>query len=488
VGTLWALLKINTIFVVQYLNTHDMATSYYIKAGKQTNSPVFIRFRSRVNNIDIRLKTDIEVDSKNWERAHEADAPQSRLKGYKAVGEGKKAYDLLNEIDKSLAAYVEINGTLPSEEAKRMIYAVTHKEEIIEAEKRKAELKQIEEDRRRIEEEAGRMTLSKYIDLYIAGIEQRPTLTIDGITYQVKARCKKDGLRYERNTIIAIKQPINKLRQFEQKQGRKYDFKDINLDFHADFTHFLQSEGYSINSIGKAFKVLKSVLSSAESEGYDTGNIYRNNKFTATRVDVDNIALTQEELDKINSVDLSDLPPCYEIARDIFMIGVYTAQRVSDYNHLSKTNICSYHNKPCLRIRQKKTGADVIIPIYPELQAILDKYNDVIPHLWEQHINNYLKVIAERAGLTDIVTIRSTKGGKEQIEDIPKYKLIHTHTARRTGATLMYKAGWNKFDIMAITGHTTTTMLDKYIKSNDIDRAFKLLGIEDINYFSQRWK
>lgn len=70
----------------------------------------------------------------------------------------------------------------------------------------------------------------------------------------------------------------------------------------------------------------------------------------------------------------------------------------------------------------------------------------------DQVINRYIKEVALVAGLTEKV-------------EIEKYKLIHTHTARRTGATLMYLAGVDLYDIMKVTGHTSPAMLKKYIKA-----------------------
>lgn len=60
--------------------------------------------------------------------------------------------------------------------------------------------------------------------------------------------------------------------------------------------------------------------------------------------------------------------------------------------------------------------------------------------------------------------IETTKGGTLKEEMVEKYKLIHTHTARRTGATLMYLTGVDLYDIMKVTGHTSPAMLKRYIK------------------------
>ena len=51
---------------------------------------------------------------------------------------------------------------------------------------------------------------------------------------------------------------------------------------------------------------------------------------------------------------------------------------------------------------------------------------------------------------------------------------MHSHTARRTGATLMYLAGIDIYDIMKVTGHSSPKMLKKYIKADRLEVVRKL--------------
>lgn len=55
------------------------------------------------------------------------------------------------------------------------------------------------------------------------------------------------------------------------------------------------------------------------------------------------------------------------------------------------------------------------------------------------------------------------------------YLLISTHTARRTGATLMYLAGIPIYDIMKVTGHRSVATLEKYIRADKLDVARNLV-------------
>ncbi len=92
----------------------------------------------------------------------------------------------------------------------------------------------------------------------------------------------------------------------------------------------------------------------------------------------------------------------------------------------------------------------------------------------DQKINKYIKTVAEKAELNEMIKIEKVVGGKKKVEYTPKWKLVHTHTARRTGATLMYLSGMDIFDIMKITGHSTPLTLKKYIKADELDVVEKI--------------
>ena len=52
--------------------------------------------------------------------------------------------------------------------------------------------------------------------------------------------------------------------------------------------------------------------------------------------------------------------------------------------------------------------------------------------------------------------------------------LSYVQSFRRTGATLMYLAGMDIYDIMKITGHSTPMMLNKYIKADQLEVVEKI--------------
>jgi integrase len=57
-----------------------------------------------------------------------------------------------------------------------------------------------------------------------------------------------------------------------------------------------------------------------------------------------------------------------------------------------------------------------------------------------------------------------TSGGVRKEKTYPKYKLVTSHTARRSFATNAFKQGVPSLAIMQITGHRTETSFMRYIK------------------------
>jgi len=451
-----------------------MATSFFITPKPKATgyTTLFVRLQSRKLKINYKMTTNLEVDIATWQKADQ-DLKAMKKFREKEPGMWAKIDKLKATLDTLLAG-----DTAPTKEKMRTIinetvYADVLKEQAEALAKAKA-----------AEEEAKRMTLAKYIDQFIKSIQNGTRLTEKGTVFT-------DG------SVRTIKTSNKQFKKFQESKKRTYDFDDIDLQFYYDFSAYLKKRNYSLNTSGKIINQLKWIMACAQAEGYHNNNAYKNPKFKGNRVQVDSIYLTQEELDKMNAADLSELEDGAVISRDIFMVGVYTAQRISDYNNIKKEDIRTTkkrwiedipdpekpgETKAVIRekeityidIHQKKTGAKVSIPCKKELIAILEKYNYNLPHFEDQTINRHIKDIARVAGLTDLVTIETSKGGVRKKETVEKYKLVMSHTARRTGATLMYLAGIELFDIMKVTGHTTPEMLKRYIKADQLDVVQKL--------------
>ena len=275
------------------------------------------------------------------------------------------------------------------------------------------------------------------------------------------------------NTLRCYNNIFNNLKAFEAYEGTTLDWQSFDTDFYYKFLDFYT--GYKKlgnNGFGKIIKVLKSILNCATDRGVNTNLSYKRKEFKALKEDVQNIYLTEEELTKIIKLDLSNNQKL-DYTRDLFIIGCYTGLRFSDYTTLAPDNI----SNGLIRIKTQKTGSDVVIPILPEVKSILDKYNGDLPKAYcNQKMNEYLKVIAQKANLDDVI-VKSHKSGNKQVTNrYSKWEMVCTHTARRSFATNMYKRGLSTLAIMQITGHTTDKSFMSYIKITKEENALMILN------------
>ncbi len=469
------------IFAVGTLNNNCMAANFILgPTGKDGLAQIKIRFRTTTPPLNIKQGTGLYINPKIWAVRNDP----KKLSNYKDFADVVPTINMANEILQALEDMFTNKEEINSDVITKRIREITTREE-------RERLKAEEEEKRRLEEEANRVTLNKYIEMFYNG-------AVDG------SRLTVNGLKYKRGTVNSIGQAKDRFQAFQKQKERTYDFNDIDMDFYHEFTAFMNDKKLALNTVGKTINWFKTFLSTAETEGYNTNTIYRDKRFKGARAEVDSIYLTQEDLEKIRQADLSGFHAGYEKARDIFMVGVWTAQRVSDYNYLKKENIKTVtrqviENKPIKKgsnktkpvvvekkitvidITQKKTGTKVVIPCSSELLGILKKYDYNLPHIADQNINDYMKEIAKAAGLDEMVRIEKVLGGEKKVEWHPKHELVHTHTARRTGATLMYLSGMEVYDIMKITGHSTPNMLKKYIKADELEAVNTI--VQKYDYF-----
>ena len=279
-------------------------------------------------------------------------------------------------------------------------------------------------------------------------------------------------------TYNSYKQTLVKLETYSKVCKIQITFDSFNKKFVNSFSTFLEEYyDHQQNSLNKHFKNLKTYLIEASNRGLITNNNFLAKDFCHPSEDTTAIYLDENELKKMYDIDLSD-NPTMELARDIFLIGCYIGQRVSDYNGLTKNDIVNIKGRQYFKIRQSKTKTDVLCPITKEIAEIMKlRHNNLPPKkLNEQDINDELKLLGERLGFTKKIKCEFTKGGKKIVQMIPKYDLIMTHTARRSFCTNMYLKKMPVYDIMLFSGHKTEREFYKYIKIKNEERAQYIAG------------
>lgn len=302
--------------------------------------------------------------------------------------------------------------------------------------------------------------------------------------------------RVAQRTVHKYNTLLNKLVEYESVIKRKLKFEDIDINFYRDFERWIYTYkredgkvGYAANYFGALIQSLKVVFRDAKENGLHNLNGIEHKDFKRISETADTIYLNEEELQRIHLLNftpalvLQHFPDAdqrpqnmarrlktYEIVRAKFLVGAYTALRVSDFNRLELVNL----QDGFIAIRTKKTGVKVVIPVHRVIRELIDKGFDITTRISEQKINKHIKEICMLAGINDPVEITLNIGGRKIVETHPKWELVTNHTARRSGATNMYKAGIPTLSIMKITGHSSEKSFLKYIKITAEENAFLL--------------
>lgn len=246
-----------------------------------------------------------------------------------------------------------------------------------------------------------------------------------------------------------------------------------------DYLHFIRSytpekkghSAYRQSTVRNFYQKTISALHKAQKAGYRT-NLEPFSEFKVSDEDSCSVYITLQELGSIEALSLNRNSAQ---VRDIFLIGCFTALRYSDYSRLSEDNFCD----GVLHIKTLKTGAYVMIPIHPVINRIIQRnggYGFLKYRNSQQNFNKVVKNVCKKAGITQKILVERTEGFKVVRKMVPKYQLISTHTARRSGATNMYQAGIPPFKIMLITGHKTETAFYRYIRIQKEENAKDLMN------------
>lgn len=320
-------------------------------------------------------------------------------------------------------------------------------------------------------------------------------MRLDGVTKinmvftdYMKLYAKRRLVASGENTAKQYRTAIKHLLAYESETHCTLQFADINLRFYERFRDFMLGKGYSLNFLGTVVKSIKVAYRDARDvDGLHDLHETEKRGFSSANVAAKTIYLSLAELQRI--ADLEITPQSFvaafpnsannagvnierkikalEVVRNKFLLGAYTALRVSDFNYLRDVHIDGDY----FRVTTQKTGAHVVIPIHPVIRRIIDSGFDISTPIADQKINEHIKEVARMAGITQLVEGTKYIQHRAVVGFFPKCDLITTHTARRSAATNMYKAGIPTISIMRITGHTTEKSFMKYIKITSEENA-----------------
>lgn len=287
-------------------------------------------------------------------------------------------------------------------------------------------------------------------------------------------------------TVYNHKHALHRLQLYCKEKHKKIVWELFNRRFEESFIAWMNERGFAANTIASQFSIMKVWLTDAEIEGLMTDKFFH--KYPTKAHDVDNIYLTEEEIQRLYDIDFTDeevkkqIDPNSNIeqTRDLFIIACWTGLRYGDWHDLSKSQI----TKNRINMTTHKTMKDVSIPIHSMVKKIIKKYNGKLPKSVDKTKTiKQIQKCGEIAHIDEPIVLHRIRGGKEILSHKPKYKFITNHTARRSFCTNMYLRKIPTKAIMAISGHTTEANFMKYIKidkdqyANIVEESFNKTDI-----------
>ena len=257
------------------------------------------------------------------------------------------------------------------------------------------------------------------------------------------------------------------------REGLTFEFFDergLN-----DYVGYLRDVKEMRNTtIGKQLSFLKWFLRWAFKKGVHQNNAYDSYKPKLKSTQKKIIFLTWDELNRLREFKIPSNKQALERVRDVFLFQCFTGLRYSDVFNLRRSDIKGDH----IEVTTVKTSDSLIIELNNHSKAILNKYKNVafeddkvLPVITNQKMNDYLKEMAELAGIDE--SIRQTYyRGNERIDDVtPKYALLGTHAGRRTFICNALALGIPPQVVMKWTGHSDYKAMKPYIDIADDIKA-----------------
>lgn len=259
-------------------------------------------------------------------------------------------------------------------------------------------------------------------------------------------------------------------------------FRKINLKFIEDFRDYLGKaqytlkingkevlKNYKINYIDKQIKGLKQFIKAAIDPGKYV-ETFSWDSIPTEEIEVDSVITDFDEIQQVYDTKLTEQTE--QKVRDKYIVNCFLGMRYGDFNrldkHVFKTKTIKGKKYTVYSGRDQKTDSNIEFAIHPIAEAILEEYNFDLPKISAQEFNRVIKIVTAKAGLTELVRIREVRGNEKIFIDIPKNKLIGSHTMRRSFCTNFYVEGVPIQAIMSISGHSTEEEFLKYIKKKGV--------------------
>ncbi len=436
----------NKTYICTIENIEAMATVNFLYRSTRESAYLVARLLFTYNgkNVVIGANTEYKVDAEYWNINHVPDKKTKKIKGTKDVQIINKRAAVNSEL-KKINDYIlnAFNLLNPEKVTKDWLQTqINHYH--------RPELDKV------VEVEPVPTELIKYFDYYIKHKDDYPSELL----------------------IRKIKVVQRKLERLQDFREETIFIKDVNKLFKVEFSNYCESQQYSRITTQRDFAEIKTVCLDARSKGVDTS--LELDKLSFKREKATNIFLTFEEIQMIENIAPEKLTDSLNNAKDWLIISTYLGQRISDFMRFKKEMIRVEDGYSLLEFTQKKTNKLTTIAIHPKVLQMLAKRSGDFPRsISDQKYNDYIKIVCEIAGITQIVfgskkiETESESGEKIYRKVSKMYRkcdLVSSHIGRRSLASNFYGTIPTSH-LINITNHSSEKEFLNYIGKSNKDLA-----------------
>ena len=224
-----------------------------------------------------------------------------------------------------------------------------------------------------------------------------------------------------------------------------HTWEDLTHAFLKDFEHWMRQKCYAINTIGKHLRNLRTLINEAIAAGHLAAEANPFNQYVIKREKSLHRFLKPEELTRMENIQLEGR---LAHIRDSFLFCCYTGLRFSDFVRLESRHIIMQNGEPWLKMKTKKTGTEIQIPLFLIFGG------------------KALKILNQYASIEYFAKVGKNSYVNQRLSELQQILHINTritfHTARHTCATLLCHQGIPITTVQKILGHSNITTTQVY--------------------------